>query len=89
MTTLDQLQCIKQWHVHHRHNHPVEGQAWDVMLALWLMGWVGWLPAIVLGAFWAAPICLAGILIPSLYVAGRMKAHKAHWLRCDWLGALR
>ena len=43
--TLDELQRIKQWHVDHRSDHPVEYHLWDAMLTLWLMGWVGWLPA--------------------------------------------
>ncbi len=42
--TLNELQRIKQWHVHHRQDHPLEYHLWDAMLTLWLMGWVGWLP---------------------------------------------
>ncbi|MDZ7867319.1 hypothetical protein [Acidovorax sp.] len=81
--TLNELQRIKQWHVDHRVEHPLEYHLWDLVLTLWLMGW---LPAFVFGDAWAAPLCLAGTLLPSLYVAWRTRAHRLHRLRCDWLG---
>ncbi len=84
--TLNELQRIKQWHVDHRVEHPLEYHLWDLVLTLWLMGWVGWLPACVFGEAWAAPLCFAGTLLPSLYVAWRTRAHRLHQLRCDWLG---
>lgn len=83
--TLDELQRIKQWHVRHRHDHPVEYHLWDMTLTIWLMGWVGWIPTLAFGAVWALPLCLAASLAPSLYVGWRMKAHRARRLRCDWL----
>ena len=83
--TLDEIHRIKKWHVAHRRDHPVEYHLWDAMLTLWLMGWVGWLPAIAFGAYWAAPLCLVASLAPSAYVAWRMKAHQQHRLRCDWV----
>jgi hypothetical protein len=82
--TLDELQRIKQWHVAHRADHPVEYHLWDAMLTLWLMGWVGWLPAIAFGAVWATPLCMLAMFAPTLYVTWRVKAHRAHRLRCDW-----
>ncbi|MGE4241995.1 hypothetical protein [Ramlibacter sp.] len=81
---LDELQRIRQWHARHRNDHPVEYHLWDAMLTLWLAGWVGCIPAWVLEAEWAFPLCLAAISAPSLYVAGRLKAHRARKLRCDW-----
>ena len=76
--TLDDLHRIKKWHVAHRHTHPVEYQVWDVMLILWVMGWVGWLPAYALDAWWTVPLCMLAMAAPSLYVAGRIAAHRAH-----------
>src|SRR5579872_3440750 len=83
--TLARLQRIKQWHVAHKADHPLEYQLWDAMLTLWIMGWVGWLPAFAFGAPWAYPLCVLGILAPRLYVGWRVRAHKAKRLRCDWL----
>jgi hypothetical protein len=82
---LAELQRIKQWHVDHREDHPLEYQLWDGMLTIWVLGWMGWLPAVVMDALWALPLCAAGILLPRLYVSWRQRAHAAHRLRCDWL----
>jgi len=83
--TLNELQRIKQWHVAHKRDHPLEYHLWDGMLTLWLMGWVGYLPALAFGQFWCLPLCLAGTLMPTVYVAWRMRAHRARRLRCDWV----
>jgi hypothetical protein len=85
--SLDELQRIKKWHVAHHRDHPVEYHLWDLMLMLWLMGWVGWVPAYAFSAIWSIPACLLGMSAPSLYVAWRMKAHRERRLRCDWLRA--
>jgi hypothetical protein len=85
--TLDELQRIKMWHVAHRSDHPVEYHLWDLVLMLWLMGWVGWVPAYAFDSIWTIPLCLFGMSAPSLYVAWRMRAHRARKLRCDWLHA--
>lgn len=82
---LAELQRIKQWHVSHRHGHPVECQIWDAVLTLWVGGWVGWLPAYALQQLWAVPLCVLAIAAPSLYVAWRIKAHRDRRLRCDWI----
>jgi hypothetical protein len=82
---LSELQRIKQWHVNHRSDHPVEYHLWDGMLTIWLMGWVGWLPTFAFGAVWAAPLCMAAMFVPSMYVAWRERAHSQRRLRCDWL----
>ena len=82
--TLDELQRIKKWHVAHRHDHPVEYHTWDTMLTLWVMGWVGWLPAFAFDALWSVPLCALAMAAPGLYVAWRLKAHRQGRLRCDW-----
>ncbi len=83
--TLVHLQRIKQWHVAHRHDHPVEYHLFDLVLTVWVMGWIGWLPALLLEAVWAVPLCLAAIGAPHLYARWRRRAHHAGRLRCDWL----
>jgi len=85
--TIDELQRIRSWHARHRASHPVEGQAWEAMLTLWVMGWVGWMPAFALGTLWTLPLCLAAIAAPGLYATWRLKAHREGRLRCDWLHA--
>ena len=83
--SLDELQRIKQWHVRHRLDHPLESQLWDVMLTAWLAGWVGWIPAFAFEALWAAPLCAVAMSAPTLYAAWRLRAHRAKRLRCDWV----
>jgi hypothetical protein len=82
---LDTLQRIKRWHVLHQRDHPVEYRLWDAVLTLWLAGWVGWIPAFALDALWAVPLLVAAMWAPTLYVAARVKAHRARRLRCDWI----
>ncbi|MBI2769931.1 MAG: hypothetical protein HYX47_09930 [Burkholderiales bacterium] len=82
--TLAELQRIKQWHVNHRADHPLEYHLWDAILTLWVMGWVGWLPAFAFNEIWTMPLCVAAMAAPSLYVSWRYKAHLARRLRCDW-----
>ena len=84
---LDELHRIKQWHLAHRHTHPVETRLWDMMLMLWVAGWIGWLPVFEFGALWTVPVCLLAICAPDLYTGWRARAHRLHRLRCDWLCA--
>ena len=77
--TLAELQRIKQWHVAHRAEHPLEYHLWDGVLTLWLLGWVGMLPVAIFG--------VVGIAAPDLYIAWRTRAHRASRLRCDWIVA--
>jgi hypothetical protein len=86
--TLDELHHIKQWHVGHRTSHPVETQLWDMMLMLWLAGWIGWVPALASEALWSVPLCVLAIAAPDLYKAWRVRAHRTRRLRCDWLCAV-
>ena len=78
---LEALQRIKQWHVSHQREHPVEYHAWDAMLTLWLMGWVGWIPAFLRRC--GHPLLALAMAAPTLYVAWRVKAHPAPALRLD------
>ena len=82
---LEALQRIKQWHVSHQRDHPVEYHLWDAVLTLWLIGWVGWIPALTFEALWSAPLLVLAMAAPSLYVTWRVKAHKSRRLRCDWI----
>jgi len=82
--SIDELQRIKKWHVAHRADHAVEYHVWDALLTVWVMGWVGWLPAFALNALWSMPMCALGMAAPGMYVAWRLKAHREGRLRCDW-----
>lgn len=83
--TLDDLQRIRQWHLAHRREQPLEGHLWDGVLTLWMMGWLGWVPALVIQAVWALPLCLMAMTLPGVYVGWRRRAHLRQRLRCDWL----
>ena len=83
--SLAELQRIKKWHVAHRAEHPVEYQLWEAVLTLWVMGWVGWLPAFAFDAWWALPLCAVAMAAPGLYIGWRAKAHALQRVRCEWL----
>jgi len=85
---LSELQRIKKWHVLHRADHPLEYHLFDVVLAIWLMGWVGTLPA-VLFQVWVIPLCVLATLMPRFYVGWRVRAHESRRLRCDWIDTTR
>ena len=87
--TVNELQRIRQWHVEHRVEHPLEYHAWDLALTVWVLGWVSWFPLCAFGPAWTAPVSLLGIRAPGLYVAWRHRAHRSRTLRCDWLDAGR
>lgn len=82
--TLAELQRIKEWHVAHRADHPLEYHLWDGVLTLWVMGWVGWLPAYAFDQLWALPLCMLAIATPGLYRNWRTRAHRQARVRCDW-----
>jgi uncharacterized membrane protein len=84
--TLDELQRIRLWRVAHRADHPLEYHLWDVVLTLWVMGWMGIAPALVLGLTEWLPLCALALFSPSLYIGWRRRAQVQHRLRCDWLG---
>lgn len=83
--TFSELLRIKRWHVHNRREHPVENQMLDMVLMLWIMGWVGWLPAYAFDVPWAFPLCAVAMVLPQLYVRWREREHFAERLRCDWV----
>lgn len=84
--TLPQLKKLKDWHVAQRGAHPMEYEVWNAVLTVWLMGWIGCLPALAFDAAWALPLCLLGVVAPQLYVHVRAQAQATGRLRCDWLG---
>ncbi|MDB5743183.1 MAG: hypothetical protein JWR68_1498 [Polaromonas sp.] len=86
--TLAQLQRIKRWREAQHGAHPLERQTWEAVLTLWMMGWVGWIPAFEFDMPWVYPLCLLGVLAPRLYVYWRLRSHEAGRLRCDWLHLL-
>jgi hypothetical protein len=86
--TLAQLQRVKNWHEGQHAARPVEYQVWQAVMTLWVMGCMGWLPAFVLEAAWAYPLCLLGVFSPRLYVDWRARANALQRLRCDWLDLL-
>jgi hypothetical protein len=81
--SINELARIKRWQVAHKAQHPLEYHTWDAMLTLWLMGWVGILPALIFSE-WILLACALGIGAPGLYVHYRVQAHQRHTLRCDW-----
>ncbi len=83
--SLAQIERLKNWRVAHHKDQPVECYTWEGVLTLWMMGWVGWLPAFAFEAPWAYPLCLLGMWTPVLYARLRAHAHATQRLRCDWL----
>lgn len=86
--TLAQMQRLKKWHSAQRGGCPFEKAVWDGVLMVWLMGWIGWIPAFAFELPWAYPLCLLGMFAPRLYVDWRLRSHRMRRLRCDWLDML-
>lgn len=85
---LRQMATLKRWHVDHRDDAPIEYHAWDLILTLWVLGWMAPAPAIALDLTALLPLCVALFLAPRAYVALRRRLHERGRLRCDWLLAL-
>ncbi|HEY4067527.1 MAG TPA: hypothetical protein VGM74_11565 [Burkholderiaceae bacterium] len=85
---LRQFHALKVWHGQHGRK-PVERNVWDAVLTVWLLGWVGAPTAFLLQLGWAEIACASVLFLPGLYVALRRSLHRRHWLRCDWISALR
>ena len=83
--TLHQLSQLKQWHTAHRAQSPLEYHAWDAVLTLCLMGWMGLPAAWLLGQAWLMAACTMLCFTPSVYRMLRRKLHSNDTLRCDWL----
>lgn len=86
---LAQLQDLKTWHQRHWREQPFEKHVWDIVLTLWIAGWVGLPPAVLIHAGWAEAACGALFFLPNVYVALRKRLHRARIVRCDWIAALR
>ena len=87
--TLHQFHALKQWHLRHWREHPLEKNLWEAVLTLWLMGWVGGAVSLLLNLPWVEVCCLALLFLPSAYVAMRARLHRSARLRCDWISSLR
>jgi hypothetical protein len=85
--TLQQLHDLRCWHMHHRRDHPIENQAYEAVLTIWVMGWIGLPAALLLNQALVLASALA-VLTPLAYVSLRLYLHRHHRLRCDWLCAL-
>ena len=86
--TLHQLSVLKQWHVRHRREHPVEFHTWDAVLTLWLMGWLGVPAELILWQLYGLIACTGLLLAPGVSVSLRRRLHAQGRVRCDWLEAL-
>ena len=87
--SLTDLQRIKRWLVAHKARQPLEYHAFDAVLTVWMMGWIGWAPALLLEqALWFWPLCLLAMRAPALYVRWRRRLQAGGRLRCDWLALL-
>ena len=87
--TLHQFHALRQWHLRHWREHPLEKNLWEAVLTLWLMGWVGGAVSLLLNLPWVEVGCLALLFLPSAYVAMRARLHRSARLRCDWINSLR
>lgn len=86
--TLQQLTQVKHWLILHGGRHPVESQAWDLVLTCWVLGWIS-VPSLLLLEVWVIlPLSLAAFLLPTWYAWARQRLHRQGRLRCDWLTAL-
>ena len=87
--TMHQLLALRQWHLRHSRQHPVETQIWEGVLMLWVAGWVGGPAALLLGMVWAWATSLALLFLPNAYVGLRDRMHRTGRLRCDWIAVVR
>lgn len=85
---VSQMSRIKRWQLEHRREAPLEYHAWDMMLTLWVLGWMGVAPALLLHWTWMVAACVPAFFAPSMYVRLRERLHDSGRLRCDWLPAL-
>ncbi len=85
--SLQQIVNVRRWHLLHRERHPLEFHLWDLMLTLWVMGWVAMPVSLVLGFPAGCALALFGVVAPGSYVALRRHLHRRQRLRCDWLAA--
>ncbi len=86
---LTQLSALKRWHVAHRRDRPVESHCCAALIFVWMLGWAGLAPLIVLGEVQLLPLDLLACLAPTLYALLRRRLHRRGRLRCDWIEILR
>lgn len=86
--TLKQMSRIKRWLLLHGNRHPVELQAWDLVLTSWVLGLMAVPVLLLTDALVLLPLSLAGFLLPTAYAAVRGRLHRRGRLRCDWLALL-
>lgn len=82
--TLPHIVRIKLRLLSRRRQAPLELRVWDAVVTLWLMGLMGLPAATLLHETWAIVGCVAGLLLPMLYLRLRLLLHRRGWLRCDW-----
>ncbi len=87
--TLDQLQDLKTWHQRHMRDQPLEKHLFDLVMTLWITGWVGGPITLLVHATWFLPLCAMLVFLPGGYVRLRRRLHRSGMLRCDWINALR
>ncbi len=85
---LREFHALKVWYGQHG-RHPVERNVWDVVLTIWMLGWIGAPIAFIVHTGWGEGACLVVLFLPETYVALRRRLHRAQRLRCDWINALR
>ncbi|MBV8380603.1 MAG: hypothetical protein JO369_07580 [Paucibacter sp.] len=86
--SLTEVRRIRRWLHVHGSRRPLELCAWELVLGLWLLAWLG-LPVWVLTDSVAMlPLSFVAMLLPTLYIAWRVHLHRRGQLRCDWLNAL-
>ena len=68
----------------HRSLQPFEYHAFDGVLTCWVMGWVGFLPSLVVESYGGIAACVLLVYVPQAYVQARERAHLSGRLRCDW-----
>lgn len=87
--TLNQLSAMKAWMAANRQGQPVEYHAWDAVLTLWLVGWMGAPAFVVLDDLWSELACVALFFTPRAYLWLRHRLHQRQRVRCDWLVVLQ
>ena len=84
---LAEFEAMKAWHQRHWREQPVEKHVWDIVLTLWLVGWVGFPVGV------PDPRALGrGGLRRAAVPARRLRRaaprlHRGGVLRCDWSAA--
>jgi len=84
-STVERLHRVKLWMIEHKAQCPMEYHVFDGVLTLWVLGWVGIFPSLVLLQWWGLALCAIATQIPAIFIAWRYHLHHRKRLRCDWL----